>query len=205
MNFLSYFIKYFFRRLYHEQSGLYDLVAWTVSLGAWRKWVYSTLEFIDDGNVLELGCGPGHLQSALFQAGLSPAGVDESMQMLQQAKRRITRAGFSPGLIRSLAQDLPFPNAQFNTVVSTFPTEYILDTRTIMEVWRVLKADGQLVILPWALRTETRWLFEATHQGPSTSWPNLQNALGRNGFGTELRLLQRRNGTVAVILARKPA
>jgi hypothetical protein len=88
-------------------------------------------------------------------------------------------------------------------VLSTFPAEYILDPRTISEVWRVLCPGGLFVILPWALRVQTRWLFEVTHQGPPMGTPDLAGVLKSQGFETESRLVRRPNGMVALILARK--
>ena len=198
-------LRYFFRLLYHQLAGLYDLVAWIVSLGAWKNWVGSTLEFIEGQQILELGPGPGHLQTALFGSGVSPIGIDESKPMLRRASQQIGRKGFRPHLVCGLAQELPFCSEQFDTVVSTFPAEYITDTRTLSEVRRILKPGGRFVILPWAIRIETRWLFEVTHQGPSTAFDKLESSLVKSGFKTRTEVLRRRNGTIAIILARKQA
>ena len=40
------FLRLFFKLLYHQLAWSYDGVAWVVSLGAWRKWVESTLAFL---------------------------------------------------------------------------------------------------------------------------------------------------------------
>jgi hypothetical protein len=62
-----------------------------------------------------------------------------------------------------------------------------------------------LVIIPWALRWETRWLFEVTHQGPTRGAEALPEALQRAGFEPESHLEKTDQGVVSVILARKPA
>ena len=48
------------------------------------------------------------------------------------------------------AQHLPFDAASFDTVVSTFPSEYIYDPATIAEVERVLRSGGRLIVIEGA-------------------------------------------------------
>jgi ubiquinone/menaquinone biosynthesis C-methylase UbiE len=42
---------------------------------------------------------------------------------------------------------LPFRSSYFNTVIATFPTEYIAEPAAIAEIYRVLATGGKLVIL----------------------------------------------------------
>jgi ubiquinone/menaquinone biosynthesis C-methylase UbiE len=55
-----------------------------------------------------------------------------------------------PNLARALGQHLPFATHSFDTVVATFPAEYIFAPQTLEEAHRVLVDDGRLVILPGA-------------------------------------------------------
>src|SRR5437588_1309681 len=48
------------------------------------------------------------------------------------------------------AQHLPFSDASFDTVVSTFPSEYIYDPDTIAEVERILRPGGRLIVIEGA-------------------------------------------------------
>jgi ubiquinone/menaquinone biosynthesis C-methylase UbiE len=109
------------------------------------------------------------------------------------------------GLVRGIAQAIPFASGSLDTIVSAFPAEYIVDARTLEEAWRTLRPGGHLVIIPWALRWETRWLFQVTHQGPTRGSETLPEALQSAGFTTESRFERSSQGVVAVILARKPA
>ncbi len=137
-----------FHHFYREFAWSYDAVARAVSGGLWRRWVLAALPELR-GRVLELGFGPGHLQLAL--AGRpGAAGLDASPQMVAIAARRLRRAGHAPRLARGLAQALPFRSASFDTVVATFPAEYILDERTHAELRRVLAPGGRIVIVPFA-------------------------------------------------------
>lgn len=143
-------VRWAFSRLYRELAWTYDAVAWLVSRGLWRRWALAALPELR-GRVLELGFGPGHLQLALARRDGRPAlGLDASPQMAARAARRLARAGHAPRLTRGLAQALPLPDASVDTVVATFPAEYILDPRTHAEIRRVLAPAGRLVLVDGA-------------------------------------------------------
>jgi SAM-dependent methyltransferase len=140
-------LKLFFYLLYHPMAWMYDLVAAVVSAGRWKKWVWATVPYLNGPNILELGHGPGHLQSRLSAEGHAIVGIDRSRQMGRQAYRRLSHSQASPQLVRSNANALPFRSRFFNTVIATFPTEYISDPAAISEIYRVLSTGGKLVIL----------------------------------------------------------
>ena len=108
----------------------YDGVAWIASLGQWTNWALVALRFLEGPMVLELAHGPGHLQVALAQAGVQVTGLDLSPQMGRLTRRRLRRADLPVPLVRGRAQTLPLPDGAFNSVVATFPTEFIIDPRT---------------------------------------------------------------------------
>ena len=171
---LARLLGLFFRLLYHQFAWTYDWVADAVSLGMWQDWILEILPFINNWPVLELGHGPGHLQSALNQRGFHTFGLDASRQMGRLTLKRLRRNGFSPSLVNGIAQTLPFSKDTFRTVVSTFPAEFIADAQTLSEIWRVLVNGGDLYILPIAWITGKRWterlaawIFCFTKQSPN--------------------------------------
>jgi ubiquinone/menaquinone biosynthesis C-methylase UbiE len=157
MRILSGLLRICFRWLYHTFAWAYDFVAAVVSLGQWRSWVVSILPYLTGPRVLELGYGPGHLQAGLLAEGHLTYGLDESCQMGSLARKRLLRNGFVPGLTRGLAQALPYPAGIFNQVVATFPSEYIFDPQTVLELYRVLAPGGEAVVLIMAWITTKRW------------------------------------------------
>lgn len=200
MGFINRFMRFFFFHLYHTFAWTYDRVSAIVSLGRWQVWTRSVLPFIQGRHVLELGFGPGHLQGQLrMRPGLT-VGLDESRQMARLAGKRLRDSGGAQiNLVRGLAQALPFPAASLNTVVSTFPAEYIFDAQTMREVHRVLQPGGSLVILPAAWITGgalldrlAAWIFHVTGESPPVREIFTERAvhpLEKAGFKVSTQLL----------------
>lgn len=186
----------------------------------------SVVPFIKGKRVLEIGHGPGHLQKILLSRNLIAVGIDESGQMGRLAKRNLTRLSQSTStayslttaqyfdytqinLARGVAQRLPFPNEIFDTIVATFPTEYITDPNTLSEVKRCLSNDGRLVVLPAALPKNPflDWLFRVTHQSPIEAVDVVRTKFKEPflsaGFKTEIETLDLKSGILFVIVARK--
>jgi ubiquinone/menaquinone biosynthesis C-methylase UbiE len=165
--------------------------------------------------VLELGFGPGHLQLALHEKGIASFGLDESPQMTVQATRRLGHRGYQPRLTRGIAQHLPFASARFNTVVATFPSEYITTPETIAEIYRVLIPNGRLVILAHATFAGNNfseriagWLFRITGQAADTArqiviFEKLLFPFREAGFDLDFAERKVRGSTLFFVSARK--
>lgn len=144
-------VRFGFRLLYQEMAWSYDVVSWVVSLGEWQKWVRIPLQYLEDNGsqtILEIGHGPGHLQLEIARRGHFVVGLDLSPQMGKMARGRLVRAGEGANLVRGRVQSLPFASGQFDWVISTFPTDYIIDPATLREVYRVLGENGRFLIIP---------------------------------------------------------
>jgi ubiquinone/menaquinone biosynthesis C-methylase UbiE len=128
-----------------------------VSRGLWQRWALSARPYLV-GRVLELGCGPGYLQAALQTHSALAVGLDASPQMLAIARRRAASAA----LLQARAQVLPFPAQSFDTVLATFPAEYVLDPATSTEITRVLTATGRVVFVDAAYFTRSGAYEQAT-------------------------------------------
>jgi SAM-dependent methyltransferase len=138
-----------FEALYGPFAWAYDWVSQVFFLGQWRRWQRASLHFLAGTRVLEIGMGTGNLHLDLVRSGYAAWGVDLSPQMLRQASRKARRHGPEALLIcRARAQALPFPAGSFDSVVSTFPSDYIANPQTLEEIGRVLRAGGRLVVVP---------------------------------------------------------
>jgi ubiquinone/menaquinone biosynthesis C-methylase UbiE len=207
MNLLQRFMRVFFDLLYHSFAFAYDLVAAVVSFGKWKDWVLSVIPFIEGNHILELGHGPGHLQLALQRrSGLVAAAMDESAPMGRLAKLRL---GKSHRLTRALAQKIPFASKSFDSVIATFPSEYIFDMQTLSEAHRVLRNRGRLIVLLAVLPKNPLLgiLFKVTGQSPSGAHDSIKSkiidTLARVNFKTEVQLVEVKSGNLFVVVAQK--
>jgi ubiquinone/menaquinone biosynthesis C-methylase UbiE len=207
--FLSASFRQFFKLLYTTFAWAYDLVSWTTSMGQWKTWLLTSWEVLPDGNILEVGHGPGHLLLKLSQNKRVGIGVDASAQMGRMATKRLHKHGYEPRIIQALSQRLPLTSSYFAGVVSTFPSEYIIDPDTISEIWRVLQPDGIFVIISSAQITGRNLpdrfaalLFRISGQSaePGKSWNEL---LDHHGFSTHIDHVSQSRATVIRVIAHK--
>lgn len=210
-------VRFGFRLLYNEGAWSYDTVSWIVSLGEWRAWQMAALPFLPQPTkqpvqVLELAHGPGHLLVTLGRLGFAPVGCDLSPYMGKQAQGRLESAGISLPLIRGMAQQLPFANHCFDAVLTTFPTDFILQPASLHAIHRVLRPSGRLVIVPQAqLKGESwlvrfiEWLYQITGQKPTDEkWsPPLFSRLHHAGFQLEMQTVNFSRSQVWVVIAKK--
>ena len=206
MSLIRRFMRLFYKLLYHPFAFTYDLVAAVVSFGKWEDWVFSILPYIEGTRILELGHGPGHLQRILLDRGLAPVAMDESAQMGTLARRRL---GSAHKLTRAIAQNIPFAAESFDSVVSTFPTEYIFDPRTLSEAHRVLRNGGRLIVLPAAFPSSgfLKWLYKVTGESPqaidSLLVQRFAKPFEQAGFNTEVRIQDQQKGAVLIVILAK--
>ncbi|MFQ5921677.1 MAG: class I SAM-dependent methyltransferase [Anaerolineales bacterium] len=165
------FLRLFFRHFYTTMAWSYDLVARIVSVGQWNNWVRSVLDPFPADPMLEIAHGPGHLLLEVSLRGGNAFGVDASRQMCRMASRRLKQTGQDSRIVQAHAQALPFPDETFATLLSTFPTEFLLDPASLLEARRTLQPEGQYRIVPMAenrgngyLDRMAAWLFRVTGQ-----------------------------------------
>ena len=165
-------VKLGFHLLYHQFAFTYDAVAWWVSLGQWPAWTRTALKRVRGPRVLEIGHGPGHLLIALARSGtLRPIGIDLSPDMIRLARKNIQQARVNVPQVQCRVQALPFRAGTFDSVVSTFPTDYIVDRATLREVQRVTNERGRLIVVVGAQligrapsKRFIEWLYRITGQ-----------------------------------------
>jgi ubiquinone/menaquinone biosynthesis C-methylase UbiE len=207
-----------FRLLYNEFAWTYDLVSFSVSVGQWRAWQRQVLARIRGDRVLEVAHGTGNLQIDLAGAGYRPVAFDLSPYMGRIAKRKLARRGLSPPFVRGKVQALPFVTGHFTTLVSTFPTEFIVDPETVREFHRVLGPGGRIVFVPAAtilpahlVDRLARWLFEVTGQSVApqpdgSGWPpKLVQSYRSAGFEVKVESIALPRSLVWVVVAEKAA
>jgi ubiquinone/menaquinone biosynthesis C-methylase UbiE len=212
-----------FRLLYNEMAWTYDAVSWVVSLGEWRNWQRAALPFVTGKQVLEIGHGPGHMLVALAAEGHTVVGLDLSAFMGQRAQKQIKRVGLAVPLVQGEAQAAPFAPAIFDSVLATFPTEYVIDPATLGAVSCMLKPGGRFVIVPEGhltgqspLHRLIEWLFVITGQregafavNQNNEWPSaevwrtFEQQFIMAGFQVEIKPVQLARSQATIVIAYK--
>ena len=162
--------------------------------------------------MLEVGHGPGHLQIDLVRNGILAFGLDESRQMSRQAFRRLRKIR-QPKLTRGRAENLPFSASSFDTIVTTFPSEYIFLPATLNEIMRILEPGGTLIILLAAwfagkgwLEKAASFLFRITGQVPSSRnlFQDLLLPFQSVGYKARLEWKDLHSSRLLLVIAEKP-
>jgi SAM-dependent methyltransferase len=130
------------------------------------------------GRCLDLGCGTGLAIPALVAAGWSVVGVDVSRDQLAAATRL---ARGTAELVEGDAHAMPFPDAEFDAVISILTHTDLDDVRTsFTEARRVLRADGLFVYLGAhvALRSSPASAPRESMARSQSSFPATRRAAG---------------------------
>lgn len=197
------------QRLWDKQAPSYDKQMQFFErrfFGDSRAWVCRQA----DGDVLEVAIGTG-LNLPFYPAEIRLTGIEWSPAMLAIARRRADELGRSPELLEGDAQDLPFPDASFDTVVCTFGLCAIPDDRlAIAEMHRVLRPGGRLLLADhvrstaWPARA-VQWLLEkATVPAAGEHFLRRPRTLLRAEEWDVERAERFKLGVVERVLARKP-
>ena len=125
----------------------YDRMGAILSFGQDPRWRRALVATIDPGpgeRVLDVATGTGMVALELVRrAGCEVVGVDQSEQMLAQARARRTSPRMS--FIRGEAERLPFADAEFDALTFTYLLRYVDDRlATMRELVRVLRPGGRI-------------------------------------------------------------
>lgn len=122
------------------------------------------------GAVFELGCGGGINQPLYDQRAVTSfAGIDPSPQLMAAAREAAAQRGWPVDLREATGEDIPFADASFDTVVTTYTLCSVSDqARALRELHRILRPGGHLLFLEhgrapdasvaaWQRRIEPLW------------------------------------------------
>ena len=146
------------RQLFAPLGPTYDRYARLLSLGQDPRWRRFLVERIDAGPgdvVLDVATGTGAVALELIrQKGCAVVGVDQSGEMLEEARRRIalTAASKDIRLQEGRAEQLPFEDAAFDALTVTYLLRYVDDpAATLAELARVVRSRGTIASLEFGL------------------------------------------------------
>ena len=153
------------RRVYAKEAPKYDREADLI-----ERWLFGTEHrgwacSQATGDTLEVAIGTG-LNLPHYPADVRLMGIDLSPEMLALAEARGKELGRRLRLTEGDAQDLPFADGSFDTVVCTYALCSVPDDAgAIAEMHRVLKPGGRLILVDH-IRSSVmpifwlQWLYE---------------------------------------------
>jgi SAM-dependent methyltransferase len=99
--------------------------------------------------VLDVACGAGNATIPAAKAGAEVTGLDLTPELLEAGKSRAAEAGLEITWVEGDAEELPFADGSFDSVISVFGCMFAPDHRkTAEELARVL-GSGRLAVCAW--------------------------------------------------------
>jgi SAM-dependent methyltransferase len=125
--------------------------------------------------VLDVACGSGNLAIPAARAGAIVTGVDIATNLLEQARARAESAGLTIQFDEGDAEDLPYDDATFDTVVSMFGAMFAPRPELVAaELVRVCKPGGRIAMANWTPEGFVGQMFKITgkYVPPPPSMPS---------------------------------
>lgn len=152
-------------QMFDTISGNYDGLNRVISLGIdtkWRRKVIKQVKSQQPDNLLDIATGTGDL-AIQFSQMLPKAeivGLDISEGMLAVAQNKIKKAGNPQNIkfIKGDSENLPFEDSSFDAITVSFGIRNFEDLENgLSEIYRVLKSNGNFVILETSVPTKFPW------------------------------------------------
>ena len=134
---------------------LYDPIVQLLGGDKARRILLDQAELQPGCRLLDVGCGTGTL--AILSKRLYPdvgiVGIDPDPKALGRARRKASRAAVSIQFDKGFGDELPYPEANFDRVFSSFMFHHLASAEkgeTLRAVRRVLKPGGTFHMLDFA-------------------------------------------------------
>lgn len=106
--------------------------------------------------ILDIGTGTGWAARLAARRGATVTGIDIAPGMLRAAEELADGPGARPVFSKACAEDLPFGDAGFDGILSTYGVIFSPDPAgAIAEMARVLKPGGRLALATWEDQPES--------------------------------------------------
>ncbi|HEV7501027.1 MAG TPA: class I SAM-dependent methyltransferase, partial [Vicinamibacteria bacterium] len=100
--------------------------------------------------VLDVAAGNGNATLAAARRFAAVTSTDYVPALLESGRRRAEAEGFDVAFKVADAEDLPYPDASFNVVLSTFGVMFAPDHhQAAMEMMRVCRKGGRIGLASW--------------------------------------------------------
>jgi demethylmenaquinone methyltransferase / 2-methoxy-6-polyprenyl-1,4-benzoquinol methylase len=136
--------------LFAPLGPTYERTAALLSFGQdlrWRRFLVSRIP--PGSHVLDVATGTGAVARELLARGCTVVGLDQSPEMLGEARRRLDGR---LELVEASAESLPFADASFDALTFTYLLRYVDEQgTTLREFARVVRRGGTVASLEFGL------------------------------------------------------
>ena len=131
---------------------LYDPFLWLLGADKAKRPLIEQAAIKSGFRVLDIGCGTGSMAVAIkrMHPDAEIVGIDPDPSALSVSRRKARRAGLSIEFDRGFADHMPYADASFDRVFSSFMFHHLAadeKSATLTEIRRVLKPNGSLHLL----------------------------------------------------------
>ena len=155
------------KEIYNEISNRFDISRFRI----WpcvKKFLDS---FPSSSILLDVGCGNG--KNMLYRTDLNFKGIDFSIKLVEICKNK------NLDVIESSMTNIPFDNNHFDGVIVIASYHHLSNDderkQTLDELYRVVKSDGKILIVVWAMEQPEDSKFNFTKSEELVKWYSLDN------------------------------
>lgn len=134
-----------------------------------------TMNLAPGSTLLDVGCGAGQISIPAARAGVKVTGLDLAPNQIAQARARAEQEGLSVKFDEGDAENMPYPDGHFDTVVSLVGAMFApRPERVAAELLRVTRSGGRIVMENWTPEGFIGQLFRlmGQHVPPSPLMPS---------------------------------
>jgi ubiquinone/menaquinone biosynthesis C-methylase UbiE len=136
------------RRAPGFDEGFGHSIATSAERAAWDRIIGLVLAGRGAMDALDVGCGTGFLSLELAARGHRVTGADFAPAMLAGARRKAAERGLSIRFEEADAENLPFPPASFDMVISRHVLWTLPHPEAAIDGWiRLLRPGGRLALI----------------------------------------------------------
>lgn len=129
-------------------AGDYGLIAKSTETGA--EEFINRLALEPGTSLLDVACGNGNLAVVAARSGANATGVDIAPNLLEEGRARAEAEGLTIQFDEGDAEQLPYPDASFDVVVSMFGAMFAPRPQmAAAELVRVCRPGGRIALANW--------------------------------------------------------
>lgn len=136
-------------------TSLYDpVLKWTMRESVFKNQLIMQFQVDPGQQILDLGCGTGTLAILLKQTypTAEVTGLDIDPKVIEIAEEKALNLGMNVTFNQGIAFELPYADHSFDRVVTSLMLHHLTlenKRRTLQEIFRVLKPEGELHVADW--------------------------------------------------------